>query len=97
MDEAANKITLFTTRVRQLILRMKKLEGEIKELQGEIAERDRQIATLRQRLNEADTRQRQLQTARLLEVADGDVERARRRVAMLIRSVNKCITLLSEK
>ena len=34
---------------------------------------------------------------KLLEVTDGDMETAQKRVAKLIRDVNKCITLLSEK
>lgn len=97
MDEAANKINLFTTRVRQLILRLKKLEGENAELHSKIDECKEQIAELQQQLDASETKCQQLRTARLLEVADGDVEAARRRVAMLIRSVNKCITLLSEK
>lgn len=97
MDEAANKINIFTTRVRQLILRKKELERENAELQSEIAILKEQEAQLKQQIEEAKAKTQQLRTARLLEVADGDIESARRRVAMLIRSVNKCITLLSEK
>jgi hypothetical protein len=35
--------------------------------------------------------------AKMLEITDGDLETAQKRVAKLIREVNKCITLLSEK
>jgi hypothetical protein len=35
--------------------------------------------------------------ARMLEITDGDLEGAKKRIAKLIRDVNKCITLLSEK
>ena len=38
-----------------------------------------------------------LKTARMLEVSDGDLEAAKAKLNKLIRSVNKCITLLSEK
>ena len=38
-----------------------------------------------------------LKTAKMLEVSEGDMEAAKARLAKLIRSVNKCITLLSEK
>jgi len=34
---------------------------------------------------------------KMLEVTDGDMEVAKKRVTKLIRDVNKCITLLSEK
>ena len=33
----------------------------------------------------------------MIEVSDVDVEKAQQRLAKLIRDVNKCITLLSEK
>jgi hypothetical protein len=35
--------------------------------------------------------------AKMLEITDGDMESAQKRLAKLIRNVNKCITLLSEK
>ena len=38
-----------------------------------------------------------LMTAKMLQVSEGDMEAAKARLAKLIRSVNKCITLLSEK
>ena len=33
----------------------------------------------------------------MMEISDGDLEGAKERVAGLIRSINKCITLLSEE
>ena len=39
----------------------------------------------------------QREMAKMLEITDGDMETAQKRVAKLIRDVNKCITLLSEK
>jgi hypothetical protein len=33
----------------------------------------------------------------MLEVTDGDVEGAKKRIAGLIREVNRCITMMSEK
>ena len=38
-----------------------------------------------------------LKTAKMMEICDGDIESAKRRLAALIREVNKCITLLSGK
>lgn len=38
-----------------------------------------------------------LKLAKMLTVTDGDLEVAKKRVAGLVRDVNKCITLLSEK
>lgn len=33
----------------------------------------------------------------MMEISDGDIESAKRRLSGLIREVNKCITLLSEE
>ena len=35
--------------------------------------------------------------AKMIEISDRDLEGAQKRLAKLIRDVNKCITLLSEK
>lgn len=97
MAEETSKISTFTTRVRQLILHCKQLETENERLRGVIAESDKHIADMESQLLAAKEESASLKAARLLEVADGDIEMARKRVASLIRSVNKCITLLSEK
>ena len=38
-----------------------------------------------------------LMTARMIEISDTDMESAQKRIAKLIREVNRCITLLSEQ
>jgi hypothetical protein len=35
--------------------------------------------------------------AKMIEITDGDMEAAKKRIAGLIREVNKCITLLSDQ
>lgn len=37
------------------------------------------------------------EVAKMVEITDGDMETAQKRLSKLIREVNKCITLLSEK
>ena len=45
----------------------------------------------------AQVAQRDLQMAKMIEITDGDMEAAKKRIAGLIREVNKCITLLSDQ
>ena len=94
---AANEktITLFTTRGRQMILRFNQLKKENEELYAMVDERDTLIKKLESQNQQAQRDYNSLKMAKMLEVTDGDLEGAKKRVAGLIRDVNKCITLLS--
>lgn len=87
----------FTTRVRQLILQFKNLKKENEELYALVDERDKEIAALKDKISKVEKEYQTLKLAKIIEVTDGDLESAKARVAKLIREVNKCITLLSEK
>ena len=55
------------------------------------------LQQLKARLAEQERNYETLKMARMMEISDGDLEGAKERVAGLIRSINKCITLLSEE
>ncbi len=97
MDANEKTINTFATRVRQMILSFSEIKQENAGLRATVEERDAKIAQLEAEL--ARTRQDydMLKMAKMLEVTDGDLESAKKRVAKLIRDVNKCITLLSER
>lgn len=97
MDANEKTLTAFTTRVRQMILQYSDLKKENSELYAMVDERDAQIKDLQKKLEQADRKYQLLKMAKMLEVTDGDMESAQKRVAKLIRDVNKCITLLSDK
>ena len=83
-------LTLFTTRVRQMILQYKDLKKENDELYA-------MVGRLKASLEQARKDYESLKTARKLEICDGDVDAAKRRLAGLIREGDKCVTLLSGK
>lgn len=97
MDANEKTLTAFTTRVRQMILQYSDLKKENSELYAMVDERDAQIKDLQKKLEQADREYQLLKMAKMLEVTDGDMESAQKQVAKLIRDVNKCITLLSDK
>lgn len=97
MDANEKTLTAFTTRLRQMILQYSDLKKENSELYAMVDERDAQIKDLQKKLEQADREYQLLKMAKMLEVTDGDMESAQKRVAKLIRDVNKCITLLSDK
>lgn len=97
MTETDKILTLFTTRVRQMILRYKEVKAENEELYAMVDTRDNEIKQLKSKLEQAQNDYQSLKTARIVEVSDGDIEASKKKIAALIRDVNKCITLLSGK
>ncbi len=97
MSTQEKTITLFTTRVRQLMLRYEETAKANAELKARLEEREAVIKDLEKKLSLADRNYKALKTARMLELSDGDIGEAKAKLSKLIRNVNKCITLLSEK
>lgn len=90
-------LNTFATRVRQMLLQYETLKKENDELYTLVDQREQEIKQLQEELFQAQADYNSLKMAKMLEVTDGDMETAQKRVAKLIRDVNKCITLLSEK
>lgn len=97
MDATEKIINTFATRVREMILHYQELRKEKQELQRMVSERDTRISELEAQLRQACNDYDSLKMARMVEISDGDMETAKKRLAKLIRDVNKCITLLSNK
>ena len=90
-------LNTFATRVRQMILQYEELKKENDELYTLVDRREQEIKQLQRELDQAHDDYNVLKMAKMLEVTDGDLETAQKRVSKLIRDVNKCITLLREK
>lgn len=97
MDANEKTLNAFTTRVRQMILQYSETKKENEELYAMVDERDAQIKTLEAKLEQANRNYQMLKMAKMLEITDGDMETVQKRVSRLIRDVNKCITLLSDR
>lgn len=97
MAKENSQLNVFTTRVRQLILQYKELRSQNDDLKLSLAIRDEEIENLKSELDKARNDYKALKIARMIEVTDGDVDDAKKKVAKLIRDVNQCITLLSGK
>jgi hypothetical protein len=95
----ANEKTLntFATRVRQMILLYEEVKKENNELYDLVDQREKEIAKLEAQLKQAQSDYNSLKMAKMIEISDGDMEGAQKRISKLIRDVNKCITLISEK
>ena len=97
MNQNEKDLAVFQTRVRQMILRFQELKQENQELYAIIDENEQIIDQLKAKLAQQEHDYQSLKTARMLEITDGDLDGAKERLASLIRSVNKCITMLSDE
>lgn len=97
MSAEEKTLDTFTTRVRQMILQFQELRKENDELYSIVDQRDAEIKKLQAQLSQAQNDYNSLKMAKMIEIGDGDMESAQKRINKLIRDINKCITLLSEK
>ena len=80
-----------------MIIQYQELKNENADLYTMVDERDAKIKQLEEQLELAKKSYESLKLARMIEVSEADMESAKKRLSKLIRDVNKCLTLLSEK
>ena len=97
MSNNEKALMQFSVRIQQLILQYKDIKSENAELYGIISDLEQKIERLESKLSQAQNDFDSLKMAKMLHVTDEDVEGTQKKIAKLIRDVNKCITLLSEK
>ena len=94
MSASEKTINTFATRVRQMILKFEDIKHENAELYAMVDERDAKIKELQEKLTQAKHDYDSLKMAKMMTISDSDMETTQKRIAKLIRDVNKCITLL---
>ena len=97
MSASEKTINTFATRVRQMILKFEDIRHENAELYAMVDERDAKIKELEEKLTQAKHDYDSLKMAKMMTISDSDMEATLKRIAKLIRDVNKCITLLSDQ
>ena len=97
MSASEKTINTFATRVRQMILKFEDVKRENEELYAMVEERDAKIKEVEDKLTQAKHDYDSLKMAKMMTISDSDMEATQKRIAKLIRDVNKCITLLSDQ
>ena len=97
MNANEKTLSLFTTRVRQMILQYQEMKQENDGLYEMVDEQNAKIKELEAQLEQAKQNYNSLKMARMIQVSNADMDVAEKKLSKLIRDVNKCITLLSGK
>ena len=97
MNANEKTFSLFTTRVRQMILQYQEMKQENDGLYEMVDEQNAKIKELEAQLEQAKQNYNSLKMARMIQISNVDMDVAKKKLSKLIRDVNKCITLLSGK
>lgn len=84
------------SKIEELIARYESLKVENEELKARLAQSDAQLVTKTQKLNQLERQIGNLQLTEALKGSSGDSARAKRKVAALIKEIDKCIGLLND-
>ena len=95
MDAKEEVLKTFTTRVRQLMLSYKTLKDENASFKEQVSMRDAEISGLKERVERLSRDYELLKSARMMQITDGDVEEARKRLNKLIRNISRSLALLN--
>ena len=87
----------FEARMRQLILQFQSLKEENKELYAMLEKSEEENKRIVAELNDVKKQFDSYKMAKMIEVADGYITATKAKLQKLIRDVNRCITLLTEK
>lgn len=88
-------LKVFTTRVRQLMLSYNELKSENVSLKDQVVARDEEISRLKEQVERIQHNYDLLKVARMMQITDGDLDEARKRINKLIRNVSKTISLIN--
>lgn len=94
-QEEKQTLHLFEMRVRQLLLDHKELLKENAALHAMVDERDKTIEQLKEEHSQLQQKYDDLKVARMIDISTGEAEGAQKRIAKLIREVDKCIALIN--
>ena len=90
-------IKVFASKVRQLILQLKELKEKNADLEATIQRLKEENAQITQSLKALQMEYNSLIMGKVLRITDNDLETSKQRINNMIRTVDRCITILSEK
>ena len=90
-------VKIFASKVRQLILQLQELKQEKVNLEATIQKLKEENEQKSQALKALQVEYNSLMIGKILNIADNDIETSKRRINNMIRTIDKCIKILSEK
>ena len=90
-------IKVFASQVRQLILQLRQLKQQNADLEAMVQKLKEENVQATQKLKAMQVEYNSLVMGKMLHITDNDLETSKQRINNMIRTVDRCITILSEK
>jgi predicted nuclease with TOPRIM domain len=94
-QEETKKLQVFEAHFRMLMGKFVQLKAENAELYDMVDQKDAALKELQQKHEELQKQYDNLKLAKIISVSDSDLDNAKKRLAKLVRDVDKCIALLN--
>ncbi|MBQ2506992.1 MAG: hypothetical protein II530_00700 [Bacteroidaceae bacterium] len=94
-QEETKKLQIFETHFRMLMEKYTQLKAENAELYDMVDQKDAALKELQMKNEELQKQYDNLKLAKIISVSDSDLDNAKKRLAKLVRDVDKCIALLN--
>ncbi len=95
-EEDKRLLGAFEGKLQFLIYRFNRQKEEIASLRRLLSEKEETISILETNVKELESKYAYLRTARIISISDNDMRDTKKRLAKLVREVDKCIALLNE-
>lgn len=94
-QEETKKLQIFETHFRMLMEKYTQLKADNAELYDMVDQKDAALKELQMKNEELQKQYDNLKLAKIISVSDSDLDNAKKRLAKLVRDVDKCIALLN--
>lgn len=94
-DEDKRQLSIFEARFRQLLYQYDTLRQQNEELRQQLLQKEKEITEWQERCKQAESDYANLKTARIISIGDQELADTKKRLAQLVRDVDKCIALLN--
>lgn len=97
MGNTEQQLTDFKALVRLLLRKYTDLKRDLNKVEDRLVVQEKKAKDMEILANATLKDYETLKTIKMLEVSDGDIDAARKRINKMIRDVDRCITLLTEQ
>ncbi len=95
-DDQKKTLTVFETRVKQLMFLCDTLKAENSSLKEQLSAKEQELQSAYNKIKELNVQYDNLKMAQVISIQHGEIKSAKQKLSKLVREVDRCIALLNE-